>query len=372
VRSPLPRPAALAAALALAALPLLVRADAGERMPGPAPSPRRADAARENARCEGCHAEIAAEWRSSLHHRAHTEPAYQRALAIEPLAFCRGCHAPEADPDRDPPADLGALGVGCVSCHAAPGGVLAAPREGAGRAVHGGAASGPTPRALARAPHGVLRSAAFATDAACAACHEFSFPDPARRRRRELMQSTVSEHKSSPFADVPCAGCHMPAVTERGGRTHRSHAFAASRDAALLRSAVRVTASRVGDGTVEVRLAPNGVGHAFPTGDLFRRLEVRAEAVGAEAQVIAEDARYLGRRFGKGVGTDGHPVKVLVADTRVSPSAEAVVKLSLGPGARGAPIAWRVAYQRVEHPVDDASDAAVVAGEVEIARGVLR
>ena len=343
-----------AAFVALIATPLLLSADDAV-MPGPARTPRHAFAAAENARCEGCHADIAAEWRASLHRKAHTDPAYQRALAIEPLAFCRGCHAPEADPARDPPPELGNLGVGCVTCHVTAGGVLAAPRE-----------------SNERAPHGVIRSASFAGEGACAACHEFSFPDPERRRHRELMQSTVSEHRASPFAAMACASCHMPKVTAASGRAHRSHVFAGSRDAALLRSAVRVTATRSDDGTVEIRIAPSGVGHAFPTGDLFRRLAVHAEAVGAEAHVVAEETRYLARRFGKARGTDGHPIKVLVADTRVPSSGEAVVRLPLGAAAKGLPIAFRVAYQRVEHPIDDASDAAVVEGEVEIAAGILR
>ncbi|APR80051.1 Cytochrome C553 [Minicystis rosea] len=338
----------------LCAAPLLLRADDAV-MPGPARAPRHASAAAENARCESCHADIAAEWRASLHRKAHTDPAYQRALAIEPLAFCRGCHAPEADPSRDPPPDLGNIGVGCVTCHSTSSGVLAAPRAGS-----------------ESAPHGIVRSAAFASDGACAACHEFSFPDPERRSHRELMQSTVSEHRASPFAAMACASCHMPKVISAPGRTHRSHAFAASRDATFVRSAAHVTATRAADGAVEVRLAPSGVGHAFPTGDLFRRLAVHVEAVGAESHVVAEETRYLARRFGKARGTDGHPIKVLVADTRVVSSGDTVVRLSLGSAAKGLPIAWRVAYERVEHPIDDASDAAVVEGEIEIAKGMLR
>ncbi|MFT3769008.1 MAG: hypothetical protein QM820_26510 [Minicystis sp.] len=233
--------------------------------------------------------------------------------------------------------------------------MLAVPREGAGAA-----------------PHGVVRADAFAGDGACAACHEFSFPDPERRRRRELMQSTVTEHRASPFAPMACASCHMPKVTDAKGRAHRSHVFSASRDAGLLRSAVRVTAARAGDGAVEVRIVPSGVGHSFPTGDLFRRLAVHAEAVGAESQVVAEETRYLARRFGKARGTDGHPIKVMLADTRVPSGGESVVRLALGAETKGLPVAWRVSYQRVEHPIDDESEAAVVEGEVEIAAGMLR
>lgn len=346
---------ALAGTLATAlAAALGARSAEPPAMPGPAPWPRRADAAVENARCEGCHRDIAAEWRGSLHRAAHTDPAYQRALALEPLAFCRGCHAPEADPARDPPPELGALGVGCVSCHGdTHTGTLAAPRADA-----------------PAAPHAVARASAFATASACARCHEFSFPDPERRLAPLLMQATASEHRASPFAGSACADCHMPLVGE-GAARHHSHAFPASRDAALLRAALDITATRPEAGTVEVRLAPRAVGHAFPTGDLFRRLEVLAEAVGPEAQVVAEDARYLARRFGRGEGREGRPLKVLLSDNRVNASGPTVVRLAPGPRAAGYAVRWRVAYQRVEHPIEEGSDRARVEGEVVLAEGLL-
>src|SRR5262245_3846410 len=73
-------------------------------LPGPAPRERAEgyDAGVENARCEGCHADVAAEWRGSMHQRAWTDPVFLAAYALEPLSFCRGCHAPEADPERSP------------------------------------------------------------------------------------------------------------------------------------------------------------------------------------------------------------------------------------------------------------------------------
>jgi len=323
------------------------------KMPGPAPAPRRTNAAEENSRCEGCHADIAAEWRTSLHKKAHEDPAYLRALAIEPLPFCRGCHAPEADPNQDPPPALGALGVACISCHGDSTHVLAAPRENPGKA-----------------PHAIVRSSAFASASACANCHEFSFPDPERRFTPLFMQSTASEHRASAFAGVSCAECHMPLVGE-GAARHRSHVFPASRDPALLRASARITASRGDAGTVVVRIEPLAVGHALPTGDLFRRLAIRAEAVGAEHNVLAEDARYLSRRFGRGKGRDGRSIKVLTGDDRVMPGAPSVVTLALGEKTKGAPIRWQVAYERVEHPIEESSDEAVVEGEVILAEGTL-
>jgi len=341
-----------AAALACALAALAGCADA-PRMPAPAPFPRRARAAEENARCEACHAEIAAEWRGSLHKKAHEDPAYQRALAIEPLPFCRGCHAPEADPNAAPPPELGAIGVGCVSCHHDSTSVLAAAKDNA-----------------PRAPHPVLRSSAFASASACANCHEFSFPDPDRRVTPLFMQSTASEHRASPFADRSCADCHMPTVGE-GSKAHKSHLFPASRDKDLLRSSAKITAKRSPGGDVEVRIEPLALGHSLPTGDLFRRLEVSAEAIGPDHSIMADDTRYLSRKFGRGKGRNGASIKVLTADDRVSASQPSIVRLSLGERSSGFPIQWRVVYQRVEHPIEEDSDRAVVEGEVILAEGTL-
>jgi Cytochrome c554 and c-prime len=321
-------------------------------LPMPVFSPQRGMAAAEqNARCERCHQEIAAEWRSSLHHHSYTEPSYQRALAIEPLPFCRSCHAPEANPDRDAPETLARLGVGCVSCHLSEGRVLGAPHA---------------PSSAAPAPHGVVFEARFASPAACASCHEFTFPDGVLRDRPLLMQSTWSEHTRSPFAAAACAQCHMPRV---GG--HRSHAFAVSSNPTMVKSAVKVSAERLDARRVRIVLQPLAVGHAFPTGDLFRRLQVLAEAVGPDLGRVAMSERFLTRHF---VVERRRSVALrrLEHDDRVGlhGSEPSVVELDLGDEARGHAIAWRVAYQRVDHPLAIDSEDALVDAEIEIASGV--
>jgi hypothetical protein len=332
------------------------RADA-IAMPGPAPDPDgpggaalpRPEALAQNEACERCHPSIAAEWRASLHRGAHSDPVYQRALAIEPLAFCRGCHAPEADPRAEPPAALGAMGVGCVSCHLVGNSVLAATTA--------------SPRGAA--PHPVTRDARFGGAGACAGCHEFAFPDSALRGRRELMQSTLSEHRRSGAAETACASCHMP---ESGG--HRSHAFAGARDESAMRAAVQISAERSGPSSVRLRIDPRGVGHALPTGDLFRRLEISAEAEGADHQVIASARRYLTRHFRDERSPKGALVRVVALDDR--PTGEAAsIDLALDGAAAAFPIAWRVTYQRVEHPRSDREGDSLVEGEVILGEGVL-
>jgi Cytochrome c554 and c-prime len=312
-------------------------------MPGPGAA-RGVVAAAANAACEGCHPREAAEWRGSLHQRAHLDASYERAFAIEPMAFCQGCHAPEADPEGTVAAEVGAIGVGCVTCHDTGRGILCPPRAAAGRA-----------------PHATAPSTAFAGPAGCARCHEFAFPS-LPGARVELMQSTVAEGPASATPGASCAGCHMPRAGD-GAEAHASHRFTVAGDPELVRGAVTVSAERTLGG-VRVTLAPRAVGHAFPTGDLFRRLQIGAEALGADRAVLAESTRFLARHFGE-VRGPGRP-RVLLGDDRVGlhGAEPSRVDLDLGPAAVGRPIAVRVAYQRVAHPRGIDEESALVDDEI--------
>jgi hypothetical protein len=298
--------------------------------PGPSRG-ERADSPAQNAACEGCHVEVAREWRGSQHQRAYVDADFAESLAREPSAFCRGCHAAEADPTRAAPAELAALGVACVTCHKPGDTVLAGP-------VRAGMADA--------APHALRRSPGFAEAAACGRCHAFSFPG----RPALAMQDTLREHTSSAYASTSCIDCHMPRRAD-GGRDHR---FAASRDPALLKRALRVRAARRST-AVHLSLEPGWVGHAMPTGDLFRRLRVEAEVADLQWQVLASDSQVLGRRFASG----GH--RVPVADDRVGaagPTPTEVV-LELGEAAVGRTIRWRVQYERVAFASGDGATAKV-------------
>lgn len=298
------------------------------------------DPVRANGKCEGCHDEIAAEWRASLHRGSHADPVYQRAFAREPLPFCTGCHAPEADPRDNGPSARHALGVGCVTCHAMEGA-----HPGASASASTGASTGKS---------------------ACARCHEFSFPGSG-----EKMQLTVREHHASARAALPCTGCHMPKVTAPGvsrARAHASHRFDASRDPAMIRSAARITVTRRGP-KVRFSFTPDRAGHAFPTGDIFRRLRlVVATKAPKEPDVPMHVEAFLGRKtkrpdpFGTGTVNDADDRPFL--DGRPS-MAELLV------GDAPGPLVWRVVYERVEHPrsLDEAD--AVVEGAIEVASGTL-
>ncbi|HEY5376244.1 MAG TPA: multiheme c-type cytochrome [Polyangiaceae bacterium] len=324
-------------------------------MPGPAPRGRDVQKASAlNATCAGCHREIAAEWSSSFHARAERNAAYQRAFALEPLPFCQGCHAPEADAFR-PVTDVAAdLGVGCVTCHVVNEHVLAAPSP-----------SGSLTDAV---PHAVTRAPDFAGVAACANCHEFAFPDAELGARPELMQATASEHERSNARGVACATCHMPNVGA-GSDRHHSHAFPGGHDEGFVKGAISVRAERCTSESVCLVLVATRVGHAFPTGDLFRRLEVSVEAIGGDDQVVASARRYLSRHW-----SDQHALSTVVR--RVSKDDRATdvplrLELTLGGAVASLPVAWRVAYQRVEHPRSEAEADSALDGEIELASGTL-
>jgi hypothetical protein len=302
--------------LALAAKP-------APSMPHPPPI-ARAQGAADNAACEGCHTAIAAEWRSSLHHASFTDADFQRALVRDPDPFCRGCHGPEKDTK---------LGVACVTCHVTNADVLATPASAGSVA----------------APHPLTRTPTFATEAACAQCHEFDFNDANLRAVPLAMQRTITEHRGR--ADA-CATCHM---TKKDG--HADHRFAAARDEAFVKSAVTVRVRRSAPDRVEVVLAPAMVGHAFPTGDLFRRVRISA----------GRETRFLARHFASRQELPGVLVRSEVSDDRVQ-GGERVVELRV-PVEKKTLV--RVVYERAEGPSGTTTSNATVAGSIELFAGEL-
>ncbi|NOU32236.1 MAG: hypothetical protein HOO96_30390 [Polyangiaceae bacterium] len=203
-----------------------------------------------DAGCAKCHAAESREWETSLHHASFSDGDFQRSFAVEPLDFCFSCHAPQAA-GRDDLAGA-ARGVGCASCHPTAHGATA--RVEAGRS--------------------------------CDHCHEFSFPD-----RAEPMQKTVTEHRNGSLGKS-CVDCHM-----RPGKGGLDHRFWTARDPELLRRSLAVDRARMAAGEVEIALRTVDVGHAFPTGDLFRRIVVRVWTEDAHGVITSDNETILGRRF---------------------------------------------------------------------------
>jgi nitrate/TMAO reductase-like tetraheme cytochrome c subunit len=316
------------------------------------------DRASENRECESCHESVATEWRASLHRDAHRDPSFVEAFALEPIAFCRNCHTPELDPevplltDGKPTKLVGFAaddGIACVTCHL--------PKVGETGVV---TAAMPT-------SHRPLVPRSAADDVACGGCHQFTFPDAAARKRTEWMQSTMLEHARSSSSEVSCRSCHMPLVDG-----HRSHRFAASRDEAMIRKSARVSAVREGEVLV-LTLTAGEIGHAFPTGDLLRRLAITAIA-GDPAHPLVRRTLFLGRHFGDEQQMPGLVVRVVKLDDRLGflgPEAR-VLRITLA-GSLDRSIAWRVAYQRVQHlGAGGAGEVdAKIGGEIVVAEGTI-
>lgn len=312
------RPLALALALAACAA----------RSPSPSPSPPPSPSPSLASSCASCHADITAEWRSSFHRVAFTDDTFQRSLALEApkeRAFCTGCHAPAASRDGVE------SGVDCLSCHAAP---------------H-------------TKPPSIANASASAT---CATCHEFPFDDG----RPELVQKTVTEHAASPFAEVSCTQCHMPS---RDG--HKDHRFLSGHAPSELARSVHVMVTRARRGSVAIDAIDVTIqvdaGHAFPTGDMFRRARLVVFAEGADGRIVGDAERVFGRTWGamKGGPTSGR--RTQLTDTRIQGRWREAIALD-DPPAPIATVRWSLVYERVvamrgEH-VSTASSDELASGEL--------
>ena len=296
------------------------------------PDPRR----ELDAACMGCHVDATAQWLASPHATSFVDGPFQSAHRREPQAFCRACHAPEQDPAIVATTTAAGFGVSCVTCHVDDDAVAA----------------------WTSGSHPALRDTID-----CDGCHEFDFPDAALREHPLQMQRTVSEHEISPFAATPCAGCHMPHDDAR-----RDHRMRAGTDPMLLEAALDVRIARTSDG-VRLELRVLGAGHAVPTGDLFRRLEIGAMVVDPRAP-SSPALRYLSRRFDDGVQSNAIAVLMEIEDDRVPADGTArIVELAL-PDAGARPIVWWIEHQRVAFP-RGGERFAVLDGRTPMAGGLL-
>lgn len=283
-----------------------------------------------NARCASCHTEVASEWSGSNHAAAFSHATFQAAFAIEPVDECADCHAPESSKDRSKGETD--LGVGCVTCHAS---TTLSSRTG-----HEPWVPHPERRKTARLEPS-------RPDALCEDCHEVRYTET-----RFVLQRTASEHRASRVKDTPCVSCHMPRVTTAAG-THVDHRAFASRDPRLLAEASTIEVSHEGT-DVRFSFTRARAGHAFPTGDVFRRLRlVVHDAFGKSAErILSRKTREIPERDDRPFA-DGADRSVATVDVR----------------ALTAPFTWEVVYERVGHPTESNGPGAMLDGASIVARG---
>lgn len=293
--------------------------------------------------CTICHEEVTAEWSTSAHRASFTNDLFQNEWLLHEDPWCVRCHAPAADA-RAPAGAAAAEGISCAVCHVKGGVIVSA-------------------RVSGEAPHEVRADADFGTEAQCAKCHRVAFPPSVRVAPGQALQDTITEWEVS-GAPGPCQECHMPLVAS--ARPHRSHGFPGGRDDALLSRSVVVKAiARCVNGRTRVQLSLEAgeVGHAVPTGDVFRRLEVSAALRAAPA---TRSTINLERRFA--VGRDG--LLRQIADMRVPVDGAREVSLAL-PGCDEI-VDWSVDWLALDPAVSEERTIAESEVRRPVARGTVR
>ena len=284
--------------------------------------------------CGDCHAETVAQWEASRHRISWTNDIFQAGFLAEPQPFCIQCHAPAEEQLVEVVANLdiytklwfdidfgGALGhlapepkaaegVNCVVCHLRDGQILTA--------------SEPSPDS----PHEYRVDPLFGTSAACTTCHDFQmveFVNGALVETDQVMQATAHEWEAwreRSGRTEHCPDCHMP---------DGDHTMPGANTPSRLRKTIHVAEQASPPALV---LSVKDVGHAVPTGDLFRHLTLEARC-DDDWTVLSKFGRTFAHR-----GEDGEGAKQQVADTRLVPGTDTVVEIPAACGGQE----WRLRY----------------------------
>lgn len=263
--------------------------------------------------CGACHRDIYAEWRSTIHSQAWTDPYFQVDWEFDGRQqICKNCHIPldrqqeqrvvgfrdddkwdpilEPNPEFD--AQLQHEGVTCTVCHLRAGVVLGV-------------------RGDTDAPHPVRRIGNG--NEVCVRCHVvsgerwdtfFRFP-PCGTVAEILHTQNVTpsgETTTSATAALGCVDCHMPLIERplaEGGivRTTRQHLWRGGHDPQMVKSGLDVhfNIGTSANHRATLTLTNTGAAHYFPTGTPDRHLTVTLRALDSAGAVLDEEQWTLKR-----------------------------------------------------------------------------
>lgn len=257
---------------------------------------------RQSADCAPCHKTAYKNWSTTRHRVAFTNELYQESHAREPSPWCVNCHAPLRLLGSETKPHLANEGISCLVCHVREGKILA----------------GEKPKGDS---HSYAFRPEFKDERLCENCHEFNFPTAASamseggsfRYTAQPMQSTVSEYRASAFfGKVSCVGCHVFPGTSQ------SHLFPGGHALNRLKNDLRIEVTRENSGKLVLRLFAQGVGHALPTGDLFRALRVKLSDVSSNHAQEVELRHFFEPIPAKNRPTDA-PLKTRVREEVLPP-----------------------------------------------------
>jgi hypothetical protein len=156
------------------------------------------------------------------------------------------------------------------------------------------------------------------------------------------MQKTMIEHAQSANSSKPCQDCHMPLVASQAGPPHRKHDFRVMGDNEFMSRAIVVDKAEIKDDSLHLDLLLGTIGHAFPTGDLYRRVDVRATAVDGSDKPIGNGSSYILRRtFGPAFEGPNKAVPIEREDGRLLGPKHIVLPLPKGTKRAKYEIVWQ-------------------------------
>lgn len=264
--------------------------------------------------CAACHGEFYAEWRTTMHSQAWTDPYFQADWRFDGAQHaCRLCHTPidrqlprkvlgYRDTDKWQPitqinADFDARlqheGVTCVACHY---------RDGQIVGVFGNTAA-PHPVKVLSDPNQV-----------CVRCHVvagdrwdtfFRLPPCGTVAEISATLGKSAEITASDTRELGCVQCHMPSLRRplvKNGivrDTHR-HLWRGGHDPAMVRKALSVEfvetkPTQNNKWRFQLTLANTGAAHYVPTGTPDRHLRLALRVLDAGGRVLDEQTHMIKR-----------------------------------------------------------------------------